>query len=264
MKRLRPHRGLWLALGPRSWAPERAIEACSRKRRPYGHELSQKGVSELRHELRERGRLGRLGRVVAISGCLALVPIVLNEPIALALGQMLEERFPTEPILPAEVYGIIILGGDLEYHSTGHNTVIKSARIAAAIPLSSRFGNARIVLPGCYQEAVDGPSMLVAAGISGSRIVTETQAKNTWENAMFTRALMGSEGKAPWILITSALHMPRAVGAFRRAGFNVIAVPTAPLAPETLVRVSFNEAFALFFYRVSRRSDAFFSAPLPF
>ena len=215
----------------------------------------------MRHELRERGRLERLGTIVAISGCLALVPIVLNEPIALALGQMLEERFPSEPILPAEVCGIIVLGGDLEYHSTGHNTVMRSARITTAIPLAARFGNARIVLSGASQEAVDGRSMLVAAGISGARIVTETQAKNTWENAMFTRALIGAEGKAPWILITSGLHMPRAIGAFRQAGLNVVAVPTAPLAPETLARVSLREAFALFYYRVTRRSDAFFPAP---
>jgi uncharacterized SAM-binding protein YcdF (DUF218 family) len=174
---------------------------------------------------------------------------------------MLEERFPSDPILPPEVGGIIILGGDLEYHSVGPNTVMKSARVAAAIPLAARFGNARIVISGAFQEAVDGRKLLVAAGISSSRIAIETQATNTWENAMFTRALVGSEGKEPWILITSGLHMPRAIGAFRRTGFNVIAMPTAPLAAETLARISWRETFALFYYRVTRRSDAFLPAP---
>jgi uncharacterized SAM-binding protein YcdF (DUF218 family) len=196
-----------------------------------------------------------------VSGCLALLPIVLNEPIALALGQMLEERFPSEAILPADVSGIIILGGDLEYHSTGHNThVMKSLRIATAIPLAARFGNARIVLSGAYQEAVDGRSMLVAAGISGSRIVTETQAKNTWENAMFTRALIGDEGKVPWILITSGLHMPRAIGAFRQAGFNVVGFPARD-GPKALARNPVGEAFALLYYHLTGRSNAFFPAP---
>jgi uncharacterized SAM-binding protein YcdF (DUF218 family) len=138
---------------------------------------------------------------------------------------------------------------------------MKSARVAAAIPLAARFGNATIVVSGAFQEAVDGRNMLVAAGIASSRIVVETQAKNTWENAMFTRALIGREGKAPWILITSSLHMPRAIGAFRQAGFNVISVPTAALDPETLARISWREAFALFYYRVTRRSDAFLPAP---
>ena len=216
---------------------------------------------ELRHQLRAASRWGRFGTIVALSGCLALVPIVLNEPIALALGQILEERFPSDPNFPAEICGIIILGGDLEYHSAGHNTVMKSARVAAAIPLAARFENAKIVVSGAFQEAVDGRNMLVAAGISSSRIVVETQAKNTWENAMFTRALIGREGKAPWILITSSLHMPRAIGAFRQAGFNVIAAPTATLDPETLARISWREAFALFYYRLTRRSDAFLPAP---
>jgi uncharacterized SAM-binding protein YcdF (DUF218 family) len=204
--------------------------------------------------------LERLGRIVAISGCLALVPIVLNEPIALALGQMLEERFPSEPILPAEVCGIIILGGDLEYHSTEHNTVLKSARVVAAIPLAAKFGNAKIVVSGAFQEAVDGRKMLVAAGISSSRIATETEAKNTWENAMFTRALIGGEGKAPWILITSGLHMPRAIGAFRQAGFNVFGFPVRD-APEALARNSVGETFALLYYHFTGRSNAFFPAP---
>jgi uncharacterized SAM-binding protein YcdF (DUF218 family) len=201
-----------------------------------------------------------LGRIVAISGCLTLVAIVLNEPIALALGQMLEERFPSEPILPAGVCGIIILGGDLEYHSTEHNTVMKSARIATAVPVAARFGNARIVVSGAFQEAVDGRNMLVAAGISRSRIVIETQATNTWENAMFTRALIGNESKAPWILITSGLHMPRAIGAFRQAGFNVIGFPARD-APEVSARNSVGEAFALLYYHVTGRSNAFFPTP---
>jgi uncharacterized SAM-binding protein YcdF (DUF218 family) len=174
---------------------------------------------------------------------------------------MLEERFPSDPILPVEVSGIIILGGDLEYHRMGHNTVIKSARVAAAIPLVTRFGNAKIVVSGAFQEAVDGRNILIAAGISSSRIDIETQAKNTWENAMFTRALIEREAKAPWILITSGLHMPRAIGAFRQAGFNVIGVPTSPLTPDMLARASFREALALFYYRVTRRSEAFFPAP---
>src|SRR5262249_6100453 len=161
-----------------------------------------------------------------------------------------------------ELCGIIILGGDLEYHSMESKTnIMKSARIATAVPLTIKFGNARIVLSGAYQEAEDGRSMLVAAGVSASRIVTETQARTTWENAMFTRTLIGGEPKGLWILITSGVHMSRAIGAFRQAGFNVIGVPTAREAPEALARKSLDEAFALFYYRIMGRSNAFLPAP---
>jgi uncharacterized SAM-binding protein YcdF (DUF218 family) len=183
---------------------------------------------------------------------------VLSEWAALAVGHTLEERFPSQPVLPAELEGIIILGGDLEYQSTGP----KSSRIAAAIPVAARFGSARIVLSGAYREAEDGRSMLIAAGVSASRIVTETQAKTTWENATFTRVLIGSERRRPWVLITSALHMPRAIGAFRQGGFNVIGVPAdRKTTPEALARVSLREAFALIFYRIMGRSNAFLPAP---
>jgi uncharacterized SAM-binding protein YcdF (DUF218 family) len=215
------------------------------------------GSSESRPPVAAR-RLGAASwKILAACACVALVPLVLSERVALAVGQILEERFPSQPALPAELHGIIILGGDLEYDSTG----MKSARIATAIPLAARFGNARIVLSGAYREAADGRSMLIGAGVSASRIVTETHAKTTWENATFTRVLIGSELTWPWVLITSALHMPRAIGAFRQAGFNVIGVPADRKTPERLARISLREAFALISYRMMSRSSAFLPAP---
>jgi uncharacterized SAM-binding protein YcdF (DUF218 family) len=206
-------------------------------------------------------RIGTIKKLSALAW-LALVPVVLSKPVSVALGQMLEERFPSDPAIPAELCGIIVLGGDLEYYATVPNTyVMKSARIAAAIRLATKFENARIVLSGAYREAEDGRSMFVVAGISASRVVAETQATNTWENASFTRVLIGSERRRPWVLITSAVHMPRAIGAFRQAGFNVIGVPADRKTPEALARISLREAFALISYRITGRSSALLPAP---
>ena len=57
------------------------------------------------------------------------------------------------------------------------------------------------------------------------RIVLEDKSRNTAENAEFTRRLVDPKPGERWLLVTSAMHMPRSVGAFRKAGFPVEAYP---------------------------------------
>ena len=59
-------------------------------------------------------------------------------------------------------------------------------------------------------------------GIAPDRIVLEGAARNTAENAALTLAILGDPGEGPWLLVTSAFHMPRAVGAFCMAGWRGI------------------------------------------
>ena len=53
----------------------------------------------------------------------------------------------------------------------------------------------------------------------------ETRSRNTEENAVFTKELVQPKPGERWLLVTSAQHMPRAIGCFRRAGFPVEAYP---------------------------------------
>ncbi len=55
----------------------------------------------------------------------------------------------------------------------------------------------------------------------------EGESRNTLENALYTRRMVGAGdgAKGPYLLVTSAWHMPRAIGVFRRAGFEVAAYP---------------------------------------
>src|SRR3546814_14992278 len=53
----------------------------------------------------------------------------------------------------------------------------------------------------------------------------EAQSRNTAENARLTAALVGQGDGRPWLLVTSAWHMPRAVASFRAAGLEVLAYP---------------------------------------
>jgi uncharacterized SAM-binding protein YcdF (DUF218 family) len=62
-------------------------------------------------------------------------------------------------------------------------------------------------------------------GVAPGRIIAEDRSRTTAENAVFTKALIEPKPSERWLLVTSAHHMPRAIGAFRQAGFPVEAYP---------------------------------------
>jgi uncharacterized SAM-binding protein YcdF (DUF218 family) len=62
-------------------------------------------------------------------------------------------------------------------------------------------------------------------GIDRSRLIIERNSRNTLENAEFSKAIANPKRGERWLLVTSAFHMPRAVGLFRKAGFPVEPYP---------------------------------------
>jgi uncharacterized SAM-binding protein YcdF (DUF218 family) len=105
--------------------------------------------------------------------------------------------------------------------------------------------------------------------------VIERDSRNTDENARFTKALMKPQPGETWVLITSARHMPRSVGIFRKEGWRVLAYPVDYLTPRSVgfgvgfglasglaaVDTAAYEWFGLVYYRLSGRIDAFFPGP---
>src|SRR5437762_14334468 len=67
--------------------------------------------------------------------------------------------------------------------------------------------------------------LLQGLGIVRARILLEHRSSNTVENAIFSKALAQPKPGERWLLVTSAHHLPRAVGVFRKAGFPVEAYP---------------------------------------
>jgi len=113
-------------------------------------------------------------------------------------------------------------------------------------------------------------------GLDVSRILFERQSRNTFENATLTHALVRPRAGERWVLITSAMHMPRAIGAFRKAGWSPIPYPVdfqtvgpprftprIQLGLRELGRFStaLREWTALAVYRLLNRTGAFFPAP---
>lgn len=150
----------------------------------------------------------------------------------------LENRFPPER--PERVDGIILLAGDEDPFLTG-------ARGQAALGSAARRHMAFAALARAYPEArlafVGGNSALrprgsltnadVARmsmkelGIDPDRLVYENASRNTYENAAYSFSMIRPEKGQNWLLVTSAAHMPRALLAFRKAGWNVFPAPAA-------------------------------------
>jgi uncharacterized SAM-binding protein YcdF (DUF218 family) len=118
--------------------------------------------------------------------------------------------------------------------------------------------------------------ILESFGIPASRIELEGASRNTHENAVFTRELVRPKPGERWLLVTSAHHMPRSVGSFRRAGFAVEPYPVdwrtrgAPdlarpfgIAAGGLARtdVAVREWVGLLVYWLTGRSSALFPGP---
>ncbi len=183
-----------------------------------------------------RGRLGRLGGWVALA-----IPILLALSGILPVGTLmlrpLEDRFPQwSPDAPAPT-GIVVLGGSTNERiaaERGRVTISDAAdRMTEAVILSRRYPEARMVFTGgtalltggTLSEAADVRRLWIALGIAPERITTESQSRNTDENARFTKALIDPKPGESWLLVTSAYHMPRAVGLFRANGFPVVPYP---------------------------------------
>jgi uncharacterized SAM-binding protein YcdF (DUF218 family) len=181
-------------------------------------------------------RFASLGRKLVIAAVLLLVICGLS-PLGTILLYPLESRFPAWDPARGAPDGIIVLGASIEAElSAAHGTpVVRSApdRIIAAAALAHRYPNARILFTGGSanlisndaREADFAGAVFESLGISKSRLIMERGSRNTHENAEFSKALVAPRQGERWLLVTSAFHMPRSVGLFRKVGFPVEAYP---------------------------------------
>lgn len=117
---------------------------------------------------------------------------------------------------------------------------------------------------------------LETLGVAHDRIIAEEQSRNTIENAVFSRLIAQPKPGEVWLLVTSADHMPRAIAAFRAAGFAVEAYPvnwrtrgpidaTRPFASLGeglgMTDIAVHEWIGLLAYRLTGKTNEFFPAP---
>ncbi len=181
-------------------------------------------------------RWRRLGRRLMATAAI-LLAVCAFSPLGYALLYPLEQRFPPWDPARGAPDGIVILGASIEADlSAAHGVpVVRGApdRIIRAAMLAHTYPNARIVFSGGSanlisndaREADFAAAIFEGLGIAKSRLIMERRSRNTLENAEFSRDLVNPKPGERWLLITSAFHMPRSVGLFRKAGFPVEPFP---------------------------------------
>jgi uncharacterized SAM-binding protein YcdF (DUF218 family) len=234
-------------------------------------------------------RWGR--RFVSIGAVLLLVAGL--SPLGNALILPLEDRFPRADLdVPPPPTGFVILGGaeDRLVGTARHAPALNEAaeRMVEAAILARSFPEAKIAFSGgdagiLYKtgsEAEGAESLLTALGVPRDRLILEAKSRDTYGNAVYLKDELTRQGELGpgkrWVLITSAYHMPRSIGAFRAAGFDIEAWPvdyrtrgksdlTRPFdkVSEGLRRVDVaaREWAGLLAYWLRGRSDALFPAP---
>ena len=229
----------------------------------------------------------RSGQLLAL-GCLAVLLVIGAAPAGALLIGPLENRFPAPSANLPPPYGVVILGGavDDELSRARGQTIFADGaqRLTEAAILARRYPAARIVytsgssslLGRSSDEPEEARRLLVGLGVDPQRITLETRSRNTDENARFTAALIHPQSDQTWWVVTSAYHMPRAMGLFRKAGFAAIADPvdfrTAGGPEDWRLNVNLPRGLGLFdlaahewvgllAYRWSGRIDAGFPTP---
>jgi uncharacterized SAM-binding protein YcdF (DUF218 family) len=234
----------------------------------------------------------RWGRRFVSAGAVLLLLVGLS-PLGNALILPLEDRFPRANLKwPRTPAGFIILGG-AEVPLISKARVAPSVNEAAerlieAVTLASAFPEAKIAISGgdagiLYKsgpEAASSASLLTSLGVAKERFVIEEESRDTYENAVELKASLEKLGligpQKRWVLVTSAFHMPRAIGAFRQAGFAVEAWPVdyRTRGKDDLLRpfdkvseglrrtdAATREWVGLLAYWLAGRSDALFPVP---
>jgi uncharacterized SAM-binding protein YcdF (DUF218 family) len=181
-------------------------------------------------------RLASLGRKLTIVSIVGLA-IFAFSPLGNWVLYPLEQRFPPWDAARGTPDGIVVLGGSIDPDlSIAHGVaVVRSApdRVIAAASLARRYPKARIIFTGGSsnlisndaKEADDAVELFESLGVSRDRIEIERRARNTQENAEFSLSIAAPKSGERWLLLTSAFHMPRSVGIFRKAGFAVEPYP---------------------------------------
>jgi uncharacterized SAM-binding protein YcdF (DUF218 family) len=230
----------------------------------------------------------RKGLGIATAGLVLLVAAGLL-PVGNVLVLSLEERFAPPKVSREDGYaGLIILGGFEDGWVTAGRPGLAvneaAERLTEGVRLARRLPDAKVVYTGGVanllfagaEAAEPVGEYLSDVSIGRQRTVLEAKSRNTHENATFTRAVLDPAPGSRWLLVTSAYHMPRAMGVFRAAGFNVTAYPVdfrtrgwgdalRPFdsIPAGLARLDLaaKEWIGLLAYRFTGRIDTLFPAP---
>lgn len=185
-------------------------------------------------------RAGRWFTTLLVACAVLIGSIPFGEPIL----RDIENTYPI-PVLPERVDGVIVLAGFVWPESSASHHQIqmndKSTRLFEFMVLAHKYPNAKLVFTGgsgnpLMQDAREADyvkQLWIDMGLDPARVIWERDSRNTYENAVNSKALAQPKPGENWVLITSAVHMPRAVAIFEKQGWKVIPYPVNFITTDT-------------------------------
>ncbi len=187
-------------------------------------------------------RWPKAGRRLLITGVLLLL-FFSNKQVGRALLRPLESQYaaipdfaPGAPLPPrlAECRAIVVLGGghadQTGLSAAGQLSASSLSRLTEAVRLAHLRPRIRVYVsgpaigPGGRTHAAVLAAAAVSLGVEQDRIVQIDTARDTDDEVQVVKNFLGPD--VPFALVTSAWHMPRAMGLMRRAGLKPLACPT--------------------------------------
>ena len=233
-------------------------------------------------------RARRSARALLTIAALAALAVGAT-PLPDLLLAPLENRFLPPAKLPERIEGIIVLGGALDEAVTDSRGQValtnRAGRLPEAFFLARRHPEAHVLFTGgsgdfliaSTPEARAAGRFFAEMGLEPARLTLEDRSRTTYENALFAKRIAKPQAGQNWVLITSAWHMPRAVGCFRAQGWDVIPYPVdyrttiveawIPQFDLTTAAVNLDTAakewLGLVAYRLMGRTSTLFPGPNP-
>lgn len=183
----------------------------------------------------------------------SLLLLIAFIPIGEWLLYPLESRFQTNPTLPKNIEGIIVLSGaeDTVRSSLWNQVELGGAaeRDLMFISLARQYPKAKLIFTGGtgsltqqkYKAADVAKILFQQQGLDVNKIIFERESRNTYENVIFSKKIIKPMQNKNWILITTSWHMPRSVGIFCKAEWPVIPYPVDHSTKKgNLLRIDFN------------------------
>lgn len=149
-------------------------------------------------------------------------------PVSFFLLGSLEYHIPSATLSErGDVYPIAVLTGYAEHdpdHPLSSKVNSSSAfRLLEALKLFHASPGSTVIISGTGVVAGIMRDVLVSSGIPAEQVRVDVDSASTFESAKHLALVLGDK---PFLLVTSAGHMPRAMGVFRKAGMMPLPMPT--------------------------------------
>jgi uncharacterized SAM-binding protein YcdF (DUF218 family) len=191
----------------------------------------------------------RLARNFAVAAALVLLAVGIL-PLGTVMARALEDRYP-RPAWPERVDGILILSPGFDSIALRQRGIPANnageARVVEGFAAARHYPQARVVFTGgsgvlggaAYSEADTARYIFAQLGLDPARLLLEKRSRNTYENILYSKALVKPKHGEVWLLTTSAIHMPRAIGIARKLDWPMLPWPTDYLTKPQGAEASF-------------------------